>query len=312
MRALLVVNHNATTTSGRVRDVLVHALRSEVQLEVAYTKRRGHAASLAQQAAQDGMDVVVALGGDGTVNEVVNGLLANGPGPGVPAFAVVPGGSTNVFARALGLPNDWVEATGVLLEALREDRSRTVGLGRADGRYFTFCAGFGLDAQVVRRVERARYRGGSSTPLLYLRALAGQYVLGATRSRPRITLEVPGGPVEPELAVIVVQNTTPWTYLGNRPINASPGASFDLGLDLLAMRAIGVPAAARTMFQLLFPGSGEKAAGPHGRQVVHLHDVSEFTLRASEPMAFELDGDYLGERDKTLFTAAPSALRVIC
>src|SRR5258706_6399546 len=107
MRALLVVNHKATTTSGRIRDVLVHALRSEVDLEVAYTERRGHAATLAQRAAKDGLDVVVALGGDGTVNEVANGVLSEGPGPSTPAIAVVPGGSTNVFARAIGLPNDW-------------------------------------------------------------------------------------------------------------------------------------------------------------------------------------------------------------
>src|SRR2546423_6603650 len=155
MRALLVVNHKATTTSGRVRDVLVQALRSVVDLSVEHTRERRHAAGLARQAAADGMDVVVVLGGDGTVNEAVNGLLAHGVPASGPAFAVVPGGSTNVFARALGLPADWVEATGVLLEALREGRYRTIGLGRADERYFTFCAGFGLDAEVIARVEPA-------------------------------------------------------------------------------------------------------------------------------------------------------------
>src|SRR5438046_8401837 len=145
MRALLVVNHKATTTSGRVRDVLVQALRSVVDLDVTHTRERGHAASLAERAAADGVDVVVVLGGDGTVNEVVNGLLAHGiPGHG-PALAVVPGGSTNVFARALGLPADWVEATGVLLEALRDGRYRTIGLGRADGRYVPRLAGGGVE-----------------------------------------------------------------------------------------------------------------------------------------------------------------------
>jgi diacylglycerol kinase family enzyme len=318
MRALLVVNHSATTTSARVRDVLVQALRSEVELEVAYTKRRGHAAGLAQQAVKDAVDVVVALGGDGTVNEVVNGLLADGPGPQVPALAVVPGGSTNVFARAIGLPNDWVEATGVLLEALRAGRSRTIGLGRADDRYFTFCAGFGLDAEVVRRVEQARRRGTTSTPLLYIRALAGQYLAPGGRTRGRITLERPGEPADPDLDTVIVQNTTPWTYLGSRPIDACPDASFDLGLDLLGVRALHSPGFARTLTQLLLPDGlvprqarAEHPRGPHGKSVLRLHDTTEFTLCAESPRALQLDGDYLGERDKVHFAAVPMALRVI-
>lgn len=135
MRALLVVNPAATTTSARTRDVLAHALASDLKLEVAATEYRGHARDLARQAAEGGeIELVVALGGDGTVNEVVNGLLHNGPDPdGLPKLAVVPGGSTNVFARALGLPNDAVEATGALLDALRERSSRTVGLGLVSG-----------------------------------------------------------------------------------------------------------------------------------------------------------------------------------
>jgi diacylglycerol kinase family enzyme len=313
MRALLVVNHKATTTSGRVRDVLVQALRSEVDLEVAHTKRRGHAASLAQQAAADKMDVVVALGGDGTVNEAVNGLLATGPGPDAPAFAVVPGGSTNVFARAIGLPTDWVEATGVLLEALREGRSRAIGLGRAEDRYFTFCAGLGIDAEVVRRVEQARHNGNTSTPLLYLRALAAQYFFHTKHRKCDIILERPGEAPDTDLATVIVQNTKPWTYLGNRPVEACPDASFDLGLDLLGMRGLRVPSTGRALVQLLFPGGHPGApTGPHGKRVLRLHDVAEFTLRATEPIAFQLDGDYLGERDKVRFTAAPAALRVIC
>src|SRR6185369_4535651 len=159
MRALLVCNPKATTTSERARDVLVRALRSETDLDVEYTRRRGHAITLAREARKGGADMVVALGGDGTVNEVVNGLLHDGTGPDVPALAVVSGGSTNVFARALGLPMDWAEGTGVILEAIRAGRSRQIGLGRADDRYFTFCAGYGLDAEVIQRVERARLRG---------------------------------------------------------------------------------------------------------------------------------------------------------
>jgi diacylglycerol kinase family enzyme len=311
MRALLVVNHRATSTDRRIRDVLVQALRSVVDVEVAYTKRRGHGTTLGHQAVTDGMDVVVALGGDGTVNEVVNGLLADGPGPSVPALAVVPGGSTNVFARALGLPTDWVEATGVLLEALREGRCRPIGLGLADDRYFTFCAGLGLDAEVIRRVEQARLRGHAARPLLYFRSAASQYLLETDRRRARVTIEVPGEEPDPDLAMVIVQNTAPWTYLGGRRIDACPDASFELGLDVMGMRALHVPSTLRTVRQLLFPGLSRAQAGPQGKKVLNLHDVAEFTVRATEPMAFQLDGDYLGERAKIRFSGVPSALRVI-
>jgi diacylglycerol kinase family enzyme len=313
MRALLVVNQKATTTSSRVRDVLVHALRSEVDLRIAHTRRRGHAASLARQARADGVDAVVVLGGDGTVNEAVNGLLADGVGPDLPAFAVVPGGSTNVFARAIGLPKDWVEATGVLLEAMRENRHRVIGLGRADDRYFTFCAGLGLDAEVVRRVERKRLRGHASTPLLYLRATAGQYFFDTNHGEAPITLEQPGELQEAGLATVIIQNTAPWTYLGERPVDACPNASFELGLDVMAMRGLHLPSAARTVLQLV-SGRGRDGdpPGPHGKRVVRLHDVAAFTLRSSEPMGFQVDGDYLGKRDKIRFVSVPAALRVIC
>src|SRR5215470_9518931 len=209
MRALLVCNPKATTTSDRVREVLVRALRSETELDVAYTRRRGHAATLARQARNDGLDLVVALGGDGTVNEVVNGLLGDGPGDDVPALAVVPGGSTNVFARALGLPTDWAEGAAVILEALRDGRTRAVGLGRADDRYFTFCAGLGLDADVIHRVERARLRGRRSTPVLYLQSVASNLLLEPRVREQRITIERPGEEPTEQLATVIIQNTAP-------------------------------------------------------------------------------------------------------
>lgn len=316
MRALLLVNPKATTTSQRSRDVLVRALRSEVDLTVEYTRRRGHAVALAATAAREGFDLVVSLGGDGTVNEVVNGLLSTAtvardpgvrvPASELPAFAAVPGGSTNVFTRALGLPRDWAEATSVILEGLRLGRSRTVGLGRADDRYFTFCAGFGLDAAVIEQVERARRRGRVSTPSLYFRALMGRYFLGSDRRHPAISLERPGEAPEVELGTVIIQNTAPWTYLGGRPINPNPNASFDLGLDVMALRRLRVPSTARTVTQIL-AGSPE----PGGRRVLRLHDLDEFTLVAERPQGFQVDGDYLGQREKIRFTSVPAALRVI-
>lgn len=313
MRALLVVNPKATTTSERSRDVLVRALRSQVDLTVEYTRRRGHAVSLARQAAADGFDLVVTLGGDGTVNEAVNGLMSatpvDGDGPEPerrPALAVVPGGSTNVFARALGLPREWPEGTSVILEGLRLGRYRTVGLGRADDRYFTFCAGLGLDAAVVREVERARLRGRVSTPALYLRSAVRHYFLGMDRRRPTICLRRPDAEPEAELATVIIQNTAPWTYLGKRPVNPNPRASFDLGLDVMGLRRLHVPSTARVVMQIL-----STRPDPHGRQVLRLHDLAAFTLTADHPQPFQLDGEYLGERTRVRFTSVPRALRVV-
>lgn len=319
MRALLVVNPAATATSARTRDVLIHALASDLKLEVAATEYRGHARDLGRQAAEsDDVDLVVALGGDGTVNEVVNGLLHKGPAPGLPRLAVVPGGSTNVFARGLGLPNDAVEATGALLDALRTGSERTVGLGlvtgtpgtRDDGvpaRWFTFCAGLGFDAGVVGRVEGHRAEGKRSTHSLYVRQVVRQFLGDPHRRNGAITLERPGEDPVPGLVVAIVSNTSPWTYLGNRPVYASPHASFDTALDLLGLRRLSPAAVARHGTQLL----SATGRGPHGKHVVALHDASEFTLRADAPLPFQVDGDHLGLRSNATFTGVRRALRVI-
>jgi diacylglycerol kinase family enzyme len=315
MRALLVVNPKATTTSERSRDVLVRALRSEVDLTVEYTLKRGHAATLTRAAAESGVDVVVTLGGDGTVNEAVNGLMTadsvlsgrtTAPAYRLPALGVVPGGSTNVFARALGLPRDWADGTSVILDGLRDGRHRVIGLGRADDRYFTFCAGMGLDAAVVRRVEQARLRGRTSTPALYVRSTIGQFFTG-DRSNPPLSVERPGEEAETGLGTVIIQNTAPWTYVGDRAINPNPEASFDRGLDLLAVHQLKVASTTRTVTQM-----ASRTADPHGRDVIRLHDQAEFTVVASRPQAFQLDGDYLGERQKVHFVSVPEALRVIC
>lgn len=306
MRALLVVNHRATTTSGRSRDVLVRALGSAVDLTVAHTRHRGHGAALAAEAAAAGDPLVVVHGGDGTVNEVVNGLMAAGTDAASrPALAVVPGGSTNVFARALGLPGDWAEATGVILEALREGRTRTIGLGLADDRYFTFCAGFGLDAAVVRRVEQARWRGRPSSPVLYAQATVGQLLVGG---RPAGTDLAAPGVSATGLGSVIVQNTAPWTYLWNRPLDPNPSASFDRGLDVLAVRSGGPVGAASVLVRLI---AGRRLP-TDGRWVSRWEDLSELVLTSPRPQPLQLDGEYVGERETVTMRACPQALRVVC
>jgi diacylglycerol kinase family enzyme len=304
MRALLVVNPKASTTSERARDVLAHALASEVKLDVVETNHRNHATELATQAVHDGLDLVVALGGDGTVNEVVNGLLHDGPRPGLPALAVVPAGRTNVFARALGLPNSPVEATGVLLQALLEDRRRTIGLGRADDRWFTFNAGLGVDAGAVRRVEKARSKGRTATQPLYVRSALKEFYFGSQRhSRLTLTREA----AEPlELVLALICNTDPWTYLGDRPVRPCPEATFDTGLDVMGLTGSGSVATLRTVAQIL-----SKDGHPHGKRVVTLHDVPELTLTAATPLPFQVDGDLLGERESVHLVSVPAALDVM-
>ncbi|MFE9019702.1 diacylglycerol/lipid kinase family protein [Streptomyces sp. NPDC007808] len=321
MRALLVVNPAATTTSARTRDVLIHALASEMKLEAVTTEYRGHARDLGRQAAEsDDVDLVVALGGDGTVNEVVNGLLHNGPDPQhLPRLAVVPGGSTNVFARALGLPNDAVEATGALLDALREGSERTVGMGIAagtpgtadeavPGRWFTFCAGLGFDAGVVGRVEQQRELGKRSTHALYLRQVARQFLQEPNRRHGTITLERPGEDPVTDLVLSIICNTAPWTYLLNRPVYAAPKASFDTGLDVLGLSRMSTVSVARYATQLL---TSSPERGPHGKHAVSLHDLDQFTLHSKVPLPLQMDGDHLGLRTSVTFTGVRRALRVI-
>jgi diacylglycerol kinase family enzyme len=306
VRALLVVNPAATTTTARSRDVLARALASEIKVEVEETSHRGHAAALAVRAAREGTDLVVALGGDGTVNEVVNGLLTDGPRSNIPALAVVPGGSTNVFARAVGLPMNPFDATGQILEALRARRTRTIGLGLAEDRWFTFNAGVGFDAEVVRRIERRRRAGEPTTHARFVRASLAQFLVGYDRRHPVLTLARPGEDDVAGIFFALVTNTSPWTYLGNRAIEPVPGAGFESGLDLFAPRSMGIIRTARFVRQALYAPSASSS-----RRLLRVHDLSDFTLRADRPMAFQVDGDHLGDRESVRFRSVPDVLRVV-
>lgn len=292
-----------------------------MKLEAVTTEYRGHARDLGRQAAESkDIELVVALGGDGTVNEVVNGLLHSGPDlDRLPGLAVVPGGSTNVFARALGLQNEPVEATGQLLDALREGRQRTVGLGLAAGtegtedeavpsRWFTFSAGLGFDAGVVGRVEQQRERGKRSTHALYVRQVVRQFLGEPDRRHGTITLERPDEDPVTDLVVSIVSNTSPWSFLGNRPLYPTPQASFDTGLDVLGLKKLSTPAVARYGTQLL---TSSPERGPHGKNAVTLHDLTDFTLHSKVPLPLQMDGDHLGLRTSVTFTGVRRALRVI-
>jgi diacylglycerol kinase family enzyme len=301
-----VVNPHATATTAAGRDVLAHALASDVKLDVLETSHRGHAADAAAQAAADGVDLVVAHGGDGTVNEVVNGLMRDCPGRLTerPMLGVVPGGSANVFAGALGLPRDPMEATHRLLQAIETGRSRRIGLGRVDDdRWFTFNAGIGWDAEVVAAVDNRRRKQAS--PVLYMRTALGHYVRQAARA-PELTVQVPGEAPLDGVRLAMVCNTDPWTYLGDRPLSLVPGCSFDDGFGLFALRSLGTATVLRHVGQIL-----RGAAEPKGKHLVLREDVSHIRVTSPRPVRVQVDGDVLGERKSVNFTSVPAALRVV-
>jgi diacylglycerol kinase family enzyme len=302
VRAILVVNPQATSTTPGGRDVLAHALASQAKLEVVETDYRGHALTVARAAARDGVDLVVAHGGDGTVNEVVNGLLADGLGE-APALGVVPGGSANVFARALGISHDPVEATHQLLRAIEEGHSRVVGLGRADGQWFTFNAGLGWDADVVATV--ADRRGKQTNALLYLRAAITCYFRPPDGRQP-LTVHLPGQ--EPfQVCTAFVSNTGPWSYLGDRPLHLNAGTSFDTGLGLFALRRLSLP----TVFRHARQALRKEAKNHRGRQLTCHDDLAELSVSAEQPVNFQVDGDPVGRRRLVRFVSVPSALTVL-
>jgi len=312
VRALLVVNPQATSTTAAGREVLAHALASELKLDVLRTRYRGHAAEATAAAVRAGVELVIAHGGDGTVNEVVNGLLeAHPPDEGQPAgsdaplLAVVPGGSANVFARALGLPRDPLEATSVVLHALADRRTRTVGLGKADDRWFTFNAGLGWDADVVASVERARARGHEASPPRYARAALRHY-LRQRRHPSSLTVELPGEEAVPEVRLALVCATDPYTYLGSRPVRTNPGRGVADGLALFALRSLSVGTVLPVLREIL-----RKQGDPTGPNILSRDALPLIRVISHTPVALQVDGDYLGERSEVEFVAVPRALRVV-
>ncbi|WP_068278083.1 diacylglycerol/lipid kinase family protein [Aldersonia kunmingensis] len=343
MRALLIVNPNATSTTQAARDLVAHALESRMQLTVAHTMRRGHAAELAGWAATNGMDLIVVHGGDGTINEAINGFLPRPDDPGgyvrpdgLPRLAVLPGGSANVFARSLGIAPDPVEATNQLIDLIGKGTRRRIGLGFAAGtapdetaespsageptedgpdpdspaalgtaRWFGFNAGLGLDARVCAAVDDSRGRGRTATPTRYVRTTLREFFRNK-RNEPTLTVEVPGTDPVGDVHYAFVSNSSPWTFMDAKPVSTNPGTNFDTGLGVFAMRSTGVLATLRVASQLLREG-----AQPKSRILFRVDDVPCVTIRSSEPIAFQLDGDYVGVRNEVRFTSIPNALEVV-
>jgi len=299
---LLLVNSSASSVTPRSRVVIGKALSADHDVTVAETSRRGHASRLAQGAAAEGTDVVIVLGGDGTLNEAANGLARTAT-----ALAPLPGGSTNVFARTIGLPNDPIEATGVLLDALARRSIRRVGLGSVNGRYFLFHTGVGFDAAVVEQVERrAQLKRYAGHPLFVYAGFA-TWFRHYDRTRPRFAVHHADGTVVDDAYLTIVLNTNPYTYLGDRPLDLAPEATLDRGLATVTLRTMAVGRFLRIIASAL--GSGR--ALRRSRWVDHRTDLPGLTVRGFGPIPYQVDGDHLGDADVLTFRHEKAVLDLV-
>jgi len=316
VRGVLIVNPHATTTSPLTTDVIVQAASHELDLDVTFTTHRGHAVTIARDARSRHLDVVMTLGGDGLINEVINGLLEPDMEGPVPRIAPIPGGSANVFARALGIPTDPVEATGLILRGIRNGRCRGIGLGMArierpsvrEDRWFAVNAGIGIDAQIIESVDQQRMRGRSATPMRYLTTTVRELLTRIDRNTPALTLSRPGMTPVRAVLMCLVQNTAPWTYFGPWPIDPNPWASFETGLDLFAMKSLGPWATARAAGRMVLRTPGLLPS----RGLLTWHDVAEFEVAASREVPMQADGESVGSVTGVRFLARPDAIQVVC
>jgi diacylglycerol kinase family enzyme len=300
---LIIVNPYASTVSDRLRHLVVYALQGRFEVDAVDTQARGHATELCREAAHEGYDVVVAFGGDGTVNEAANGLL----GSSTP-LCCLPGGSANVFGKMLGIPGDLVDATEHLLAMADDWRPRRVDLGIVNGRYFTFASGLGLDASVVERVDanprmKARF-GAYFFTWIAVRTFVSRYLARAPR------LEVHAGGRTLHGVTAVVQNGTPFTYFQNRPIEIAEGAALDSGSLSGAVLHRATPA---SMPFIAWRAFSSRARVVRHRHVTGLQELGELRVSSADgrPLPLQVDGDYIGLVQEARFGIRPAALNVI-
>ena len=317
MKALIIANPESSTQNERLFRRVIPQLQEipSMTLRAQFTHHPGHATQIAQEAieGEDAPDAIIMLGGDGTVNEVINGLKAAQADRPMPVLGVIPTGSANVFARALGFPAEPVHATEVLARAIAENDTRSIDLGLWNGQWFAVNAGFGLDASVIATMERARRRGFAATPLRYLRvALSTWNKARRNTATISVTATTFSGTTASKsgLPLCLVSNTDPWTFLGPLPVLANPRNSFDVGLSVFGLTSItglaGVLAVAR-MLGVPLSRRGTKELRPH---TFVLNDASTVQLHCPQPQAFQVDGEYAGEVTDATLESIPDALVV--
>ncbi len=306
-RAALVVNpYSSGMTSRREREI-VALLREHMSVDVLRTERPGHAPDLVRQACDDGVDVVIACGGDGTANEVLNGMqLGERTATTAPAFALIPAGGTNVFCRSLGLPNQPVHATRILARIIAQGQPRTINLGQLDERIFLFAAGIGMDGEMVKRIEMRR-KGRRPSDLAHATTVVGMFASERFALGDRMTVRIDDTGEELRSCLVMCGNTTPMTYIGRLAINFLPDCSLDTGLDFLAPTSQNARQAIASGMRAL----GMLKLGDTARSRLGLHhDVTSFTIECDEPQACQTDGEYIGDRTHIALRSLPEAVQL--
>jgi len=300
VRILLIVNSFASSVTPR-NTVLVHEhLAKHHDVQVVETNERGHATRFAQDAASRGLDAVVGFGGDGTLNEIATGLAGSDT-----ALAMLPGGSTNVFVRTLGIANDPMVALTQLMAGIDRNEIERVSLGQANGRYFTFHAGIGYDAAVVEQVERrSSLKRVVGQPLFAYSALHSWFK-SYDRKYPHFTMNIDGRAI-PNGFFSVVLNTNPYTFLGKHPIHLSSAASLDKKLVVVTFRKMTTPLMLKTLYSALRRGGLETSSG-----IDIATDVEHVKIEFPAPFPYQLDGDYLGDTTSIDIQHCPEALRLV-
>lgn len=278
------------------------ALSADHDVEVAETSRRGHASRLARGAATTGTELVVVLGGDGTLNEAANGLAGTDC-----VLAALPGGSTNVFARTIGTADDPIEATSAVLTAIDRGGIKRIGLGSVNGRYFLFHVGLGFDAAVVAQVEqRSQLKRYVGHPL-FIWAGFTTWIRHYDRSRPRMSVTHADGTIVDDVYLTIVLNTNPYTYLGSRPLSLAPEATLDRALTSVAVRTLKLVPTIRLVSSLI-RGTHDIADHP---LVDYRSDVSDLVVRGHGPFPYQVDGDHLGDTEELVFKWRPNVLSLV-
>ena len=308
-RMLIIVNPYATTVSERLKNLVIYALQGRFEVEVEATESQDHATEIGRDARDGDYDIVVAFGGDGTVNEVVNGLA----GTDIPV-SFLPGGNTNVVCRSLGIPNDVVDATEHLLSLADDFRPRRIDLGMIDKRYFVFACGAGIDASVVKRVDSNPSLKAKAGPWFYSWAAVSAYMRGYMRNPVQLEFESGGRKVDG--VTVLAQNSDPFTYFGNQPIHACANVAIDDGsLGMMVLKRANQIDAMTAIPRLL---SNRLAAHKHG-QVEAFEKVTEARIRSLSsdedgeirPFPVQVDGDFIGTYEQITLRAAPQALSII-
>ncbi len=283
-RALVVSNPVASGVNPRVEREVLAALKPFATTELVHTERPLHAVELAARAVEEELDAVIVMAGDGTMNEVVNGIGSQIP------LGVLPCGGTSVLARAMGLPRDPVAAATIVGRALAEGRETHLRLGVLNGRKFAFAAGIGFDADVVRHVDKAGRRRGRRPGDLYYATQVARVIGEGRYRKSRATLRC--GDRSERVSFVIAANVHPWSYIGALPLLAAPLASPDAGLDLLAPRALRRRDIPRIARYLLVDGAHARRPDTH---VVYLHDIEDAVIECDEPLPAEVDGDDIGD-----------------